>query len=1378
MSDRFGERAPGQRGIPRPDLAKIDVDLRALSPKEKRKKVRKWSDITGITLHQTGIHGFGDRAWKKVTAHLGVHSDGRVFLIHPLESYLWSSNSLNRDTVAIEVAGNFLGDLDRPNSYWKKGGGPSELSEVMIAGLRRAIRYIIKEIAANGGRIEHVYAHRQGRGAKSNCPGAAIWINAGVWAQETLGLANGPGPNYVRKDGKPIPPEWDPRMADEPLNFAADMYAIEWQSMGAEEGVEAPDEDDLFFVDQSSHEVVAASVRIRSLPSGLTLSTAAEQGAGEHLRSRGSLDLGGPIELDSGFDLEGSQGDPLAGILDDLLGSGLSIVDTFHLEPAPAEAGAVTRGLADAPMGIDSEDDDCLDFEIVVEEEEQAIVLLEEGGAFRWVFPESAAEDNAEGVQVRGLGGGLARFRVPLRSSIHPAATDERDETRTRGFLGDLVKGAVTARVYKFFAEKIAGTALAHLLDGLENDSREGPVLIRGTELRDWLDVDDLSGEALPKDRPARVLLLVHGTFSSTRGSFGALCEGTGQELLARMLGHYDLVLGVDHRSLSRMPRENAAMIRDLLVANEWPHPPELDVICFSRGGLVARELVERLLPVSEWPATVQKVIFVATTNAGTLLARPENLHDFIDIYTTLACNVVRGLGLAAAGVVGIVAGEIVSGIGALVKALVTCGLDNAMIPGLAAMDPGGEVVRVLNRTALPAREEPAPLYYQITSCFSADTDATALLRGGLADGAKALVADRIINQLYGGVESDLVVHNPSTATLHPDFRYSGHLHFDANPAVYHVNFFVQEPVHHQLTSWLELDQVEIGGDDLEFDIDLDFDLGSIDTFADDAFSLREVSFGIGDGEEGDEEDDELVDLGLRAVVPAEVSVGEVFRVDIDITRGVLAESLADNVARTSASARALASAEEQLEIEVLPRSGLRTIDHLPIVLGVPQEGAKIGLFVELCGDEIGVGCLWVLARQGGRAIARIVLEVSLVATGSVQAAAKVVAAAQAAYEDPGGGPSLEIIELRGATGLRYRYQLQAPALGLGHRFESALLHGAVEDVVSGLYTRIESEWKQAAGEPKRFDRRLRALGVQLGEQLFPRELRAMLWEHRKGLQGLSLLSDEGHIPWELVHLKHPDKPLKASESCFLAELGMVRKIWGSVPASQIVVRGDHAFTVVPNYPVKALALPSAAIEQRWLEQRMSTAALDPDPDVLLERLETPGSIDLLHIAAHGEIADREAWLILEGEVRSVGEGSKARRKWFPARLAASEVAASADLRGPQGERALVFINACKVARAEHLLSGFAGWAPSFLGAGAGAVVAPLWSVGDGAAMRFAEGFYSALLAGASFSVAAKLARERARKLGDPTWLAYVVYAAANGHMIVQQAGNEQGADS
>jgi hypothetical protein len=834
--------AAGSEPPPPPERVEVDVDLRDQSPKKKRKRVRKWENITGITLHQTGIHGFGERAWKKVTAHLGVHSDGRVFLIHPLESYLWSSDALNRDTVAIEVAGNFLGDLDRPNSYWKKGGGPSELSEAMIDGLRRAIRYILQEVEAAGGSIEHVYAHRQAKRGKSNCPGAAIWQNAGVWAQEVLGLTNGPKPDYTRKDGQPIPPAWDPRLLDEPLNFSDDAYSIEWDDMGAELGEESPDDDDLFFVDDDA-ELSDAAVRIRGVPRGLMVVDADAAGDGGVIR-RGGPGLDGPIDLDGPGD------DPLAALLDDLGASGMSMVGRVDCQ-ADDGTGEQTRGLGDGALDLD---DDALDFEIVVEEDEEAVVLLEENGVFRWVFPEGAGGDedgDAGAVRVRGAGGGIARFRIPIRASVDEAPTGEQ----TRGLLGDIIKGQVTARIYKFFAEKFAAVAAAKALDYLEKNTREGAVEIRGPEARDWIDVDDLSALELPEGRRPRILLMIHGTFSSTRGSFGGLCDGTGQDFLTRALAAYDAIVGYDHRSLSRLPRDNAGMIRDLLVETAWPEPPEIDVICFSRGGLVARELVERLLPTSEFTGTIAKVIFVATTNAGTELARPENWGDLVDTYTTLACNAVRALGAVAGWITGVVGGELINSIGAFVKALADTAIKDRIIPGLAAMDPTGEVVKTLNTTPLPERAGPAPTYYRITSFFSASADIPAALRGGLADAAKAFLADRITTRLYRGIHSDLVVNNPSTDTLHPDLRYSGNLHFDANGAVYHVNFFFQEPVHRQLMTWLDLDAVRAAGA-----AEIKVDLGVTQALVDETFEALMFTA------RGDEDDDDaLVDLHFRA---------------------------------------------------------------------------------------------------------------------------------------------------------------------------------------------------------------------------------------------------------------------------------------------------------------------------------------------------------------------------------------------------------------------------------------------------------------------------------------------------------------------------------
>ena len=56
-----------------------------------------------------------------------------------------------------------------------------------------------------------------------------------------------------------------------------------------------------------------------------------------------------------------------------------------------------------------------------------------------------------------------------------------------------------------------------------------------------------------------RVLLFIHGTFSSTVGGFGALgIDENGKGFLRTAIAAYDAVIGFDHKTLSVDPRQNA----------------------------------------------------------------------------------------------------------------------------------------------------------------------------------------------------------------------------------------------------------------------------------------------------------------------------------------------------------------------------------------------------------------------------------------------------------------------------------------------------------------------------------------------------------------------------------------------------------------------------------------------------------------------------------------------------------------------------------------------------------------------------------------------------------------------------------------------------
>ena len=78
------------------------------------------------------------------------------------------------------------------------------------------------------------------------------------------------------------------------------------------------------------------------------------------------------------------------------------------------------------------------------------------------------------------------------------------------------------------------------------------------------------------------------------------------------------------------------------------------------------------------------------------------------------------------------------------------------------------------------------------------------------------------------------------------------------------------------------------------------------------------------------------------------------------------------------------------------------------------------------------------------------------------------------------------------------------------------------------------------------------------------------------------------------------------------------------------------------------------------------------------------------------------------------------------------------------------------------------GWANASISAGDGIFIGPLWEVRDDSALQFARFFYEALLENETVVRGARQARLAARAAGDPTWLAYSIYAHPNARVVFQ----------
>jgi hypothetical protein len=429
--------------------------------------------------------------------------------------------------------------------------------------------------------------------------------------------------------------------------------------------------------------------------------------------------------------------------------------------------------------------------------DESAALLVECDGVVAWQFPEddqSAAPRAGGGVPARQV-----RFTVQAPGAASAASAQQRN------VFADWILDRVRAVVLKFATSSVAGVLVAVL----EKDKRTGPVvLLAGAQATEWEKPGDFSAVSLP-DADPRILLFLHGTFSSTAGGFGDLVATRwGQALLQEAGEKYHAMLGFDHRTLSVEPSDNARKLYEALRTLRSQQPPTIDIVCHSRGALVARWLIENILPTASWQPKIGKVIFVGATNAGTELARPENWHALLDVLTNLALASRRALAFIGAPQAGFAAGELVQGIGDFVRYLVDAAVADKRAPGLAAMNPDGEFVAEINLVEAGAPTPADAQYYAVTSNFRpALVDAEQHEPKEFPRRLALMLANGFIGALMKKAGNDLVVNVGSMSAIDPAAgQYvKGVQDFGTNPLVYHTNYFLQPETVDAVAGWLGL---------------------------------------------------------------------------------------------------------------------------------------------------------------------------------------------------------------------------------------------------------------------------------------------------------------------------------------------------------------------------------------------------------------------------------------------------------------------------------------------------------------------------------------------------------------------------------------------
>jgi len=1019
------------------------------------------------------------------------------------------------------------------------------------------------------------------------------------------------------------------------------------------------------------------------------------------------------------------------------------------------------------------------DIAVPVSPGESAVLLVETAdGALHWQRPlardagrgavRSAAGPRADLVHFSFDGGGEAGEAAPLRRG--PALD----------WAVDKLVDPVRTLVLRFVVSRTIDAAVARI----EGGNPMGPVAMTGTDPSQWI-----PGQPVvpPADwSHGRILLMVHGTFSSTAGSFAGLAANDeGTAFLAKAQDHYDLVLGHDHRTLAEDPTTNAEAILATLTKLAPPPGTVVDAVAYSRGGLVLRALVEQLLPASGLDVKIGTAIFVGCTNGGTHLAEPLNWTALVDSYTNILVQAGRGVAMALAAPLSPFVTFAIRTIGRFVQMFSEIAISDRRVPGLAAMEPGSPLIVALNDSKAPVG---AGRYHTVTSSFEPDGGGT------LPTKVAAFVLDRVTDKLFGQ-PNDCVVDTKSMTTFGAQDGLVGDgLAFGDTAEVYHTTYFHSPKVAAELNLRLFPAPVEARRGPLP---------AAAPAPQPNLFDLRRFGSAvvapasiIHPLDLPSLSDEIPRPRGARAEPPAAAPAPAApvaaaggpppSAAPETVERFVAAETMPfpdiERDARiyvTLAGSRievtkgaAAAATDESLtlatdrpvEIALIPRRNVALPDKKDNEKGIairevdPAVEQTIAFVVR--GIAVGPAELTIEIRQDNRVFASFMLSPTFVASASQPI---VVSQPMVAPDAPDNATVLRIYETvqpNGALALRFELVGDDPRFGIEDRCELAAGFdlGAYVGAVLGD---IEAAWNLSR-TPNMYATALARFvaGAKTRTQaMMPASIRHALWQHRDEIDAIQVISDVPLIPWELMALVPPpgEAPPADPKLKFLGDLGLVRWLPGvPLPGRTIGLSGARSHYVIPTYVRPGANLPGAAEEQGMLTQALPGIQPVEATSLSVEQFlqGAGGDVDVVHFACHG-LAEQKAvlnsYLLMAGFPGTTADDP----------LTVDQVKASACF-APKGGRSLVFLNACQTGRDGEGIAGVAGFADAFVrplsGRGAAAFVGALWSVTDSLAQGFATTFYDRLKQGDTLVKAIRAARQATQTGDDFTWLAYTVY--------------------
>jgi hypothetical protein len=484
-----------------------------------------------------------------------------------------------------------------------------------------------------------------------------------------------------------------------------------------------------------------------------------------------------------------------------------------------------------------------------------------------------------------------------------------------------------------------------------------------------------------------------------------------------------------------------------------------------------------------------------------------------------------------------------------------------------------------------------------------------------------------------------------------------------------------------------------------------------------------------------------VVEQSLEAEFPNTVPLDEIASLTVSLVRNADSQSpMAERLPLAALPAGTV------IDILVQPRRGFVVEGPAERSLTISDAAETLPVQFKLRAKELGIGQIRVLAFNSGIALGVLTLAPTVVepnrGTAPTERGTHVAALAPISVRLPDLSLLIEETRVDGVRGFCMRLIASDPNANLNYMKYGPILFQTDPGLYfEKLYTDIEEYPLQTEADRAIAVQQLAAKGAYLFDTVVPKEARQKLWELRDKISTVIIQSEEPWIPWELCKLVGEEQG-SVVEGPFLCEaFALTRWIPGTGLKPALTL--NNIGLVVP----RDSGLPYAATERDFIKSLAagSRQVTSISAEFLkLHQALTSGEYDAWHFTGHGGYRDPDpnrSAMYLEDK-----------KTFSPYNIAGV-------VKNLGKARPLVFLNACQIARSGMSLTGIGGWAKQFLLAGAGAFVGAYWSVYDEPAYNFARELYNRLLAGKPIAQAAREARLAIKSAGDPTWLAYTIFA-------------------